>query len=67
VNNIVSDKIKEHFSKYDNLTSNQQLEKYNNILEKINTVLNSNNMTDKQKILLNIIKDVITIKKNSLS
>jgi hypothetical protein len=67
VNSIIESKLKEKFSKYDSLSNTQQLEIYNKILSKLTELNNSTTISSKQKTLLEIIQQVINVKKNSLS
>jgi thioredoxin-like negative regulator of GroEL len=66
VDSMIESKVKEKFSKYDTLSKQEQLNKYEKILEKISQLDNNTDINNKQKTVLNMIKVVIEAKKNSL-
>jgi len=67
INTIITEKLTDKLSKYDSYTVNQQIEIYNKILSNINLKLESDNINWKNIVLLNLIKVIVTDKKNTLS
>jgi hypothetical protein len=67
INYLIIKQLSEKFSKYDTLSNQEKLEKYNNILLNINNKLNDSNLSEKQKLLLWLLEKIVSNKKKELS
>jgi hypothetical protein len=67
VNYLIIKQLSEKFSKYDTLSNQEKLEKYNNVLLNINNKLKDSNLSEKQKILLQLLRNIVINKKEELS